>query len=53
MFDKQIYIERRNRLRKMMGGGLILLPGNQDSPMNYKDNPYRFRQDSTFLYFLA
>lgn len=50
MFDKQVYIERRNRLRKMMGGGLILIPGNQDSPMNYKDNAYHFRQDSTFLY---
>jgi Xaa-Pro aminopeptidase len=53
MFDKQIYIERRNRLRRMMGGGLILLPGNQESPMNYRDNPYHFRQDSTFLYFFG
>ena len=53
MFDKQVYIERRNRLRKMMGSGLILIPGNQDSPMNYHDNPYHFRQDSTFLYFFG
>ena len=53
MFDKQVYIERRNRLRKLMGSGLILMPGNQDSPMNYRDNPYHFRQDSTFLYFFG
>ena len=53
MFDKKVYIERRNRLRQMMGSGLILLPGNQDSPMNYRDNPYHFRQDSTFLYFFG
>ena len=53
MFDKKVYIERRNRLRQMMGSGLILIPGNQDSPMNYKDNPYPFRQDSTFLYFFG
>jgi Xaa-Pro aminopeptidase len=50
MFETQVYIERRNRLRQMMGSGLIFIPGNQDSPFNYKDNPYPFRQDSTFLY---
>jgi Xaa-Pro aminopeptidase len=50
MFDKSVYIERRNRLRQLVGSGLIFIPGNQDSPMNYKDNPYPFRQDSTFLY---
>jgi Xaa-Pro aminopeptidase len=53
MFDKQVYIERRDRLRQKMGSGLILMPGNQDSPMNYRDNPYHFRQDSTFLYFFG
>ena len=53
MFDKEVYTERRNSLRKMVGSGLILLPGNQDSPMNYRDNPYHFRQDSTFLYFFG
>ncbi len=50
MFEKEVYIERRNRLRKLMGSGLIFIPGNQDSPFNYRDNPYPFRQDSTFLY---
>jgi len=34
----------------MMGSGIILIPGNTESPMNYPDNTYHFRQDSTFLY---
>lgn len=50
MFDKQVYAERRNRLRAKMGSGIILIPGNNESPMNYTDNTYHFRQDSTFLY---
>ena len=50
MFEKQIYIERRNLLRTKMGSGIILIPGNGESPMNYSDNTYHFRQDSTFLY---
>jgi Xaa-Pro aminopeptidase len=50
MFDKQIYTNRRNQLRKAMGSGVILIPGNIESPMNYTDNAYHFRQDSTFLY---
>ena len=36
-----------------MGSGLILLPGNDESPMNYADNPYHFHQDSTFRYFFG
>lgn len=27
--------------------------GNDNSPMNYKDNYYHFRQDSTFLYYFG
>lgn len=50
MFDKQVYSERRNRLREKMGSGIILIPGNLESPMNYPENAYHFRQDSTFLY---
>ena len=50
MFDQQVYIERRNQLRTKMRGGIILIPGNIESPMNYADNTYHFRQDSTFLY---
>jgi len=54
MFAKDIYIERRNRLRQLVGNGLILLPGNNESPCNYPANAYSpFRQDSTFLYFFG
>ncbi len=53
MFDKKTYIERRARLKRDMGSGLLLFPGNSESPMNYADNPYRFRQDSSFLYFFG
>ena len=53
MFSKEIYLERREKLRKSVGKGLILLLGNDESPMNYGDNGYHFRQDSTFLYFFG
>jgi len=50
MFD---YKKRRDALIEKMGTGIVLLLGNGESPMNYKDNPYPFRQDSNFLYFLG
>ncbi len=53
MFSKELYIARRNKLRKSVGSGLILLLGNDESPMNYADNPYHFHQDSTFRYFFG
>ena len=51
MFDTNVYVERRAKLRKMFGNGLLLFVGNDESPMNYHSNTYRFRQDSTFLYY--
>ena len=53
MFDKQTYTERRQALKQLVGSGLILLPGNNDSPANYPSNVYHFRQDSTFLYYFG
>jgi len=53
MFNKEVYIERRKRLKEQVKSGIILLPGNEESSMNYKDNWYHFRQDSTFLYFIG
>ncbi len=53
MFKKETYIARRDQLRKDMGHGLIIIPGNHEAPCNYKDNTYWFRQDSTFLYFFG
>ena len=51
MFSKKTYTERRRILKEKVGKGIILLFGNEDSPMNYTDNTYHFRQDSTFLYY--
>jgi len=53
MFRPRTYIERRECLRGQIQNGLILFLGNQESPMNYPDNPYPFRQDSSFLYFFG
>ena len=53
MFEKDVYIKRRNRLKEQVGKGLILLLGNEESSMNYSDNHYPFRQDSNFLYFFG
>ena len=53
MFSADVYVERRKLLRTDVGSGLILLLGNEESPMNYADNQYPFRQDSSFLYFFG
>lgn len=53
MFPANVYIERRKRLKSLVQTGLILLPGNEESPMNYPDNQYPFRQDSSFLYYFG
>ena len=51
MFSKEIYQDRRNLLKTKVNRGIILLLGNSKTPINFKDNCYRFRQDSTFLYY--
>lgn len=53
MFSAQTYTQRRKKLASSVSSGLILLPGNEESPMNYADNTYHFRQDSTFLYYFG
>ncbi len=53
LFSKETYVQRRAALRKRIESGLILLLGNNDSPMNYPANTYKFRQDSTFLYYMG
>ncbi|MBO4443552.1 MAG: aminopeptidase P family protein [Bacteroidaceae bacterium] len=53
MFAKETYIARRRRLAHDVGSGLLLFLGNDQAPMNYVDNTYAFRQDSTFLYFFG
>ncbi len=53
MFEKNTYISRRAELKKKGLSGIGLLLGNNESPMNYLDNTYHFRQDSSFLYFFG
>jgi len=53
MFPANVYVERRSRLKEQVQSGLILFLGNEESPMNYQDNQYSFRQDSSFLYFFG
>jgi Xaa-Pro aminopeptidase len=50
---KSTYIRRRAKLKQDIGSGLLLFLGNDEVGMNYADNTYRFRQDSTFLYFFG
>ena len=53
LFQKETYVERRSQLRQLVGSGLILIFGNNEAPMNYPSNTYKFRQDSSFLYFFG
>ncbi len=53
MFDKTTYIKRREKLRQKVKDGIILISGNGYSPMNYPSNTYKFRQDSSFLYYFG
>ncbi len=53
MFKSDVYLKRREALRKKMKSGLALFIGNSEAPMNYPANTYHFRQDSDFLYFFG
>jgi len=55
MFDAPTYRSRRRSLLEQARpqSGLVLLLGNRRVPQNYVDNPYPFRQDSTFLYYFG
>ncbi len=53
MFSKSTYIARRKALCEKVNSGLLVFMGNDYVGMNYRDNTYRFRQDSSFLYFFG
>ena len=53
MFAAHTYVARRKKLQAEMKSGLLLFVGNDESSINFKDNCYPFRQDSTFLYFFG
>ena len=57
MFAKEVYVRRRATLLQKMqeagAKGLILFVGNAEAPAQYKDNCYKWRQDSSWLYFMG
>lgn len=57
MFDKRVYITRRQtlaaKMREAGAEGLMIFIGNAEAPAQYKDNCYKFRQDSTWLYYFG
>ena len=54
MFSKETYIRRRQELKRLVGEGVIILFGNNESPANYPANSYApMRQDSSFLYYFG
>ena len=55
MFEKEVYIARRRALTERLAGekGVVLFLGNVEAPAQYKDNCYKWRQDSSWLYFFG
>ena len=53
MFAKETYMQRRALLKKNLGSGVLLFLGNDECGLNYEDNTFRYRQDSTFLYYFG
>ena len=53
MFAKETYIQRRALLKKNIGSGVLLFLGNDEQGLHYEDNTFRYRQDSTFLYYFG
>lgn len=58
MFETDVYVNRRRALLGQMTSrmaecarGIAVFLGNADAPQNYRGNDYKFRQDSSFLYF--
>ena len=53
MFGKETYVQRRALLKKKLGSGVLLFLGNDECGLNYESNTFRYRQDSTFLYYFG
>ena len=55
MFSAEVYVNRRRSLAQKMAAqnahGIAVFLGNVDAAANYRGNDYKFRQDSSFLYF--
>ena len=57
MFAKEVYARRRSalvqKMREAGQNGIILFIGNAEAPAQYRDNCYKWRQDSTWLYYFG
>ncbi|MEG2758695.1 MAG: aminopeptidase P N-terminal domain-containing protein, partial [Rikenellaceae bacterium] len=53
MFKKETYVNRRARLKKDVGSGILLFLGNNEVGMNYLDNTFPYYQDASFNYFFG
>ena len=53
MLNKEVYINRRRKLKENFKDGLILIIGNDFSPLDCEDNTYPFIQDATFKYYFG
>ena len=55
MFEKEVYVSRRKTLMNKLAGeqGIVIFLGNVEAPAQYKDNCYKWRQDSNWLYFFG
>ena len=55
MNEVNIYAQRRRALLELLKGesGIAVFIGNVDAPAQYRDNCYKWRQDSTWLYYFG
>lgn len=57
MFSREVYIRRRqtllSKMREKDARGIALFIGNAEAPAQYRDNCYKFRQDSSWIYFFG
>ena len=53
MFSQDVCEKRMRELPSRIKAGLLLFLGKSEAGINYIGNTYRFRQDSTFLYFFG
>ncbi|MCC8146611.1 MAG: aminopeptidase P N-terminal domain-containing protein, partial [Bacteroidales bacterium] len=53
MFKKEVYVKRREELKKSLGSGIVMFIGNGEAALNYPGNTYTFRQDSSFIYYVG
>ena len=49
------FLSRRNRLRELLSSekGIVVFIGNVESAAQYRDNGYKWRQDSNWLYYFG